>query len=29
MDWQTVAFVAVGVGIFVLWLFILPRMGMG
>lgn len=29
MDWQTVAFVAAAVLFFILWLFILPRMGMG
>ena len=29
MDWQDVALVAVAGGFLVLWLFVLPRMGLG
>lgn len=29
MEWQDVALVAAAVGFLVLWLFVLPRMGLG
>lgn len=29
MDWQDLVLVALAVGFLVLWLFVLPRMGLG
>ena len=29
MEWQDIALVAVAAGFLILWLFVLPRMGLG